>query len=325
MLAAVLVCATAVQAQDTRPIRARDAAAANARDVHELVAQLRPDWLLAGGDPADPASRDRVRVYVGRTLPGGLEALHGLPITNLHSVQLAGPARARQLDERGGFDVAAVVLVRYENPDVTQRAPRRIQVTAGIGGRGLLEERTIATLRDAGFQSAHIDYPWVPPRTNTTFTLHGGAAVGLRGNMGVALNGYHSSKTTARGIRLPPSGGAYAVTNRYTTTDLAAMAYAGTRHVRLAAGPAARLLDWEQGVGGSGRVQLQTGRETVLGAASDVSLTLPPSGRFYLQVTAGGRWFPRHTIPARISAGAPETDLGGVTTYTSIDMGFGLF
>ena len=323
-LAALLFCAGAANAQDTRPIRARDAVPLNVRDVHQLVAQLRPDWLLLGGDPADPASRDRVRVYVGRTLAGGLEALHGMTTTNLHSVELAGPARARQLDRRG-WNVAAVVLVRYEDPNVTQAPSRRIQVTAGLGGRGLLDERTIETLREAGFASAHSDIAWTPPRANTSFTLYGGVAVPLRGDMGVGVNGYHTSKTTARGIRSSATTGraVAALTNRFTTTDLAAVAFAGTRHVRLGLGPAVRLLEWEQGLGGNGQGDLQTGSETVLGAAADVSLTLPPASRFHLHVTAGGRWFPAHTIPGR--SGAPETDLGGLTTYTSIGVGFGLF
>lgn len=322
-LAAVLFCAGAANAQDTRPIRAREAAPLNAQDVHQLVAQLRPDWLLVGGDPADPASRDRVRVYVGRTLAGGLEALHGMTTTNLHSVELAGAARARQLDRRA-WDVAAVLLVRYEDPNVTQAPSRRVQVTAGLAGRGLLEERAIETLRTAGFASAHSEIAWNPSRANSNFTLYGGVAVRLRGDMGVGLNGYHSSETTARGIRSNSNGRAVAaLTNRFTTTDLAAVAFAGTRHVRLGVGPAVRLMKWEQGLGGNGLAELQTGSETVLGAAADVSLSLPPASRLHLQVTAGGRWFPAHTIPGR--AGAPETDLGGLTTYTSIGVGFGLF
>ncbi len=323
VLAAVLLCATAAPAQDTRPIRAREASAANARDVHQLVAQLRPNWLLLGGDPADPASRDRVRVYVGRRLMGGLEALQGMTTSHLHSVQLAGPARARDLDNRRGLDVAAVVLVRYEDPQVTEAAPRRIQVTVGLAGRGLLEERAIGALRDAGYLSFHRDFAWIPPRSNTNYTLYGGVAARLRGNSGVGLNAYHSSTTTARGVRTGPNGLPVSVTNRYTTTDLAALGFAGTRHARLGLGPAARLLEWEQGSGGDGQGDPQAGRETVLGAAADVSLTLPPTGRFHVQVTAGGRWFPAHTLPAR--GQAPETDLGGLTTYTSIGVGFGLF
>ncbi|HEX6913126.1 MAG TPA: hypothetical protein VF142_22135, partial [Longimicrobium sp.] len=278
-MAAVLVLATARQAAAQNPtlIRTREAQAAQARNLYELVEQLRPGWLRVAGDPADPESARKVRVYVRDRDSGGLDALRGMPSENLHSVRIEGPERARLLDPRN-LDVVAVLVVRYENPAVTGADPRRVRLTFGLAERMGLGDRALRSLDDSGWTGYEDRLP----------TAFGAAALRLGGHTGVSA----SVLATSADI-LSSEGEQYqrnvSFRSAFTTVDVAAAAFAEWRFVRLGAGPAARILRYEQGEGYCGCIFLHRGSRTVAGAAGELTL-IGQRGRTHALASLSGRW-----------------------------------
>lgn|GEM_PF-4547349 len=319
-LAAAFLLATASQAaaQNQRPIRRAEAAAVRAADVYEVIQRLRPEWLWAGGNPDDPATATRMRVYVGGRNIGSVHAMRGMTTTNLHSITLGGPARARALDARA-IDVDAVLLVQYEDLAVSNAPPKRFQITLGIGQRALLEDRAEASQRDEGWLGYHPTVGWAYP-TKAPPPLAVGASMRLRGNMGVGANVIRTSNSV-RGVLPIGDLGRY-VTNDYTTFDISATAFAGTRFVRVGAGPAVRLLDYTHAAGACGCNEPREGSATALGAAGDLTFIVPPSGPLNMQLSLGGRWFAPHEIPAYYDD-QPPVEMGGLTLYTTLSFGVG--
>jgi hypothetical protein len=301
-------------AQSPTLIRRREVAAAQAADVYQLVETLRPDWLGMGGDPQDPASRAKVRVWVGETQVGGLEALRGLTTTDLFSVRLVGREVARARDPRLDPAVVAAVLVRYED---APPAPGRIEISAGIGGRGQLRGRARQGMADAGFDMS--DRIFNEPQDNP-LAVYATAKLRLRPHAGVLLNALHTGGHNVRGLpSTPPFVG---VSNRFSTTDLAAEVFTEPSRFRLGAGPALRMLEYRQTTGGCECNDAESGSQVVLGGAADVGVASPAIGRMQLELVLGGRWFPAHAVPAYRSA--PALELGGFTTYLTLGAGFGI-
>jgi hypothetical protein len=300
-------------AQNQRPIRARDVPAAQAADVYQLVEKLRPDWLGLGGDAADPASRAKVRVWVGETHAGGLEALRGLTTTNLSSVRLVGPEVARARDPRLDPAVVGAVLVRYEE---AAAAPRRMELSFGIGRRGELEGRAEQSMLDAGFDTSNrvweenVDHP---------MAFYATGKLRLRHRAGVSLNALHTGGHNVRGMpQTPPFVG---VSSRFSTTDLAAQAFIEPSRFRLGVGPALRMLSYRQTTGGCECNDAEDGSDVVLGGAADLGIASPAFGPMQLELVLAARWFPSHAVPAY--HGAPELELGGFTSYLTLGAGFG--
>lgn len=315
-LAVVLASAAATDApaQSQRPIRRSDVAAAQAADVHQLVETLRPDWLGMGGDPRDPASRAKVRVWVGDTQVGGLEALRGLTTQDLYSVRLVGREVARARDPRLDAEVVAGVFVRYE---AAAPSRGRIGVTAGIASRGQLGSRARQAMSGAGLDLS--DRIW-PENPANPVTVHATARLRLRGGVGASLNVLHTTAQTVRGMpQQPPFVG---VSNRFGTTDVAAQLFVEPSRFRLGAGPAVRLLRYRQALGGCECNEPESGSRVVPGAAADVAVASPAMGRMHLELALAARWFPAHSVPAY--GRAPEMEMGGVTTYLTFGAGFGL-
>lgn len=313
-VAALLVlAATDTAAQNQRPIRERDVAAAQAEDVYQLVEKLRPDWLWMGGDPADAASRARVRVWVDNAQVGGLEALRGLTVARLHSVRIVGREVARARDPGADPSVAGALLVRYETE---APAPGRVEISAGVGRRGELEARARQGMADAGYDlqtriwENGVDRP-------LALTLTG--KLRLRQGLGVSVNALHTGGHNVRGIpRQPPF---VSVSNRFNTTDLTAQLFAERSRFRLGAGPAVRMLGYRQTRGTCECEQAVDGSQVVMGGAADVGVASPAYGPLQLELVYGARWFPSHKLPAY--QGAPELELGGFTTYLTVGAGFG--
>lgn len=314
-LAMILVPAAAMDAaaQNQRPIRRSEVVAAQAADVHQLVERLRPAWLEAGGDPSDPAARARVRVWVGDTQVGGLEALRGLTTDKLFSVRLVGREVARARDPRLSPDVVGAVLVRYED---APPEPGRVELTAGIGRRGEIEPRVRQSFEDAGFDLSNRIWD---SNVSHPLAMHAAARVRLRSRGGVSLGVLHTAGHNVRGI--PPEPPFVGVSNRFSTTDVAAALFVEPSRFRLSAGPALRLLRYRQTTGGCECNDPVDGSEIVPGAAADASVTSPAISRMHLELTYAARWFPSHSIPAYQRA--PEMDLGGFTTYFTLSAGFG--
>lgn len=311
--ALLMLVATDTSAQNQRPIRGRDVAAAQAQDVYTLVEKLRPDWLWVGGDPADPASRAKVRVWVDNAQVGGLEALRGLTVTRLHSVRLAGPEVARARDPRADASVAGALLVRYETEAA---APGRIEISAGLGRRGELEARAREGMAEAGYDlqtriwENGVDRP---------LALFATGKLRLRDQFGVSVNALYTGGHNVRGIpREPPY---ISVSNRFSTADLTAQVFAERSRFRIGAGPALRMLRYTQTRGSCECEQAVNGSQVVLGGGADVGVASPAYGPMQLELVYGARWFPSHTIPAY--QGAPELEMGGFTTYLTLGAGFG--
>ena len=91
------------------------------------------------------------------------------------------------------------------------------------------------------------------------------------------------------------------------------------RYLRLGAGPAVRLLDYEQGDGKCGCLYGRSGSSTVPGLAGDLTLVIRRK-QAYAQAAFMGRWFRPHGIPEHRTT--PEIPLGGWTPYASFGLGF---
>ena len=314
VFAAFLLSAEAA-AQSRRPIRAAEAATVEAVDLYELVEQLRPDWLWMGGDPAVPVAAARVRVFVGYADVGGVQALRGRTTSNLHSIHIAGPQR---MGIPRGTDVAAVLLVRYEDPQVARAPARRFHVTVGGSRRGLLDARAEASHRDNGWPKYHLGA--FTRRTRALPPVYVGVGMRLRGNTGVGANAIRA-RSSVRSVQREGVYGTY-VTNDFTIADISATAFAGNRYVRLGVGPALRLVDYSQAGGSCMCSDVREGSQSVLGAAGDVTLSVPPSGRLQFQMIVSGRWFSSHSLPSY--SGAPPVQLGGSTLYATFGAAFSL-
>lgn len=317
LLALVLVPAAAADAaaQNQRPIRQRDVAAAQVQDVYALVEKLRPDWLWMGGDPRFAASRAKVRVWVGDTQVGGLEALRGLTVENVYSVRLVGRKVARGRDPRLDPEVVGALLVRYEDG---KESRRRFEVTAGIGHRGLLEARAHRSMVDAGLDTLSGAVYWRygisrPPTLSLAGAMH------FRDHAGVSASVLHTGGHNVRGI--PPQPPYEGISNRFSTTDFAAEVFAAPRYLRLGAGPALRVLRYRQSLGSCECREPEAGSRLVVGGAADVGVTVPPTALLHLQLAFAARWFPSHSVPA--NRGLPDLEMGGFTTYLTISGGFG--
>lgn len=308
-MAAVLLWATAgdAAAQNAAVIRTREAEAVQARNLYELIQQLRPDWLLVAGDPADPESARKVRVYLKDQDVGGLDALRGMPTADLHSIRIEGPQRVRLMDPRT-IGVVAVLAVRYENPAVTRAEPRRVRLTFGLAERRGLGARAMRSLDESGWSGYEDRLP----------TALGAAALRLGGRAGL------SASVLATGAEIHSTRGAVYpgvqdYVSEFTIVDVAAGVYAESRFVRLGAGPALRMLQYEQGTGACGCIFPTSGRMTVAGAAADLTF-IGQRGRTHAQASLSGRWFRPHALPAHREA--PELELGGLTTYLSAGVGY---
>lgn len=313
--ALLLLAAKDTAAQNQRPIRQRDVAAAQVQDVYALVEKLRPEWLWVGGDPQFAASRAKVRVWVGDTQVGGLEALRGLAVENLYSVRLVGRQVARGRHPRLDPEVVGALLVRYEDG---KESRRRFEVTAGIGQRGLLEARARQSMVDAGLDtlSGALYWRYGISRPPTVFLA---GAMHLHDHAGVSASVLHTGGHNVRGI--PPRPPYEGISNRFSTTDLAAEVFAAPRYLRLGAGPALRVLQYQQSLGSCECREPEGGSRLVLGGAADVGVIVPPTALLHLQLAFAARWFPSHSVPA--SRGLPELEMGGFTTYLTISGGFG--
>lgn len=315
MAVMLILAAGDAAAQNQRPIRPREVAAAQAIDVYQLVEKLRPDWLWAAGDPALAASRAKVRVWVGDDHVGGLEALRGLTTADLYSVRLVGREVARARDPRLDPEVVAAVLVRYEDGKPSRH---RFEVTAGAGFRTLLEERAREAMIEAGLDSLSTGQYW-RSGISRPLTVFAAGAMHLGEHTGLSLSVLRTSGHNVRGIPLdPPYEG---ISNRFSTTDLAAGVFAESRMVRVGAGPALRLLRYRQFLGACECREPAGGLKPVMGGAADAALIVPPSGPLHLQLMFAARWFPSHGVPA--NRGTPDLELGGFTTYLTIGAGFG--
>lgn len=307
-MAAVLLLATAGEAAaQSSIIRAREAEAAQVRTVYELVQRLRPDWLGVAGDPAEPESARKVRVYLRNEDVGGLDALRGMPTTDLHSIRIEGPERVRMLDPRT-IGVVAVLVVRYENPGVTRAEPRRIRLTFGLAERGGLSGRAMRSLASAGWSGNETHLP----------AAFGAAALRLGPRAGLSASVLATSATihSSEGDRYRVDQSFH---SEFTTVDAAVGLYAESGFVRLGAGPAVRMLRYEQGAGYCGCIFPRTGSTTVAGAAGDLTF-IGQRGRTHGQASLSGRWFRPHAIPAHREA--PALEVGGLTTYFSVGVGY---
>jgi hypothetical protein len=315
-LGVALISATATDAaaQEQRPIRAREAAVVQVADVRELVEKLRPGWLWMGGDPQYAASRAKVRVWVGGTQVGGLEALRGLGTANLHSIRLVGRRVARAHDPGLNPDVVGALLVRYESGPPR---PRRFEVSAGLGLRSLLESRARQSMIDAGLDSLSQIAYWRRGFSHPA-TVFASAAMHLRPGVGVSASVLHTGDHNVRGI--PPAPPVLGISNRFRTTDVSLGVFAAPGMLRLGAGPAVRVLRYEQALGRCECLEPEGGTRLVPGAAGDAGLVAPPTGPLRAQLRLAARWFPSHVVPA--NRGTPDLQLGGFTTYVTIGAGF---
>lgn len=308
-------------AQDLRPIRAADTVGVDAPTVYQLIERLRPEWLRVAGDPADLASRERVRVFRGGTSVGGLDALLGMPVEGLVSVRLAGPQAAVARDPRTPPDAVAAILVLY----ATDRRSRRVEFVVGVGRRGAaIRHRAAASLAEDGWDRSLADlHSWASPH-RTPGTLFAAASMHVRPYAGVTVTAHRTGQFNVRGISPVPDPPRPPLpqTTWIGTTDLAATVFARRHMLRAAAGPALRVADYRRTTGYCECRDQETGRAVALGAAGDVGMVFPPFGPVVLQLQASVRWFPPHGIPA--GGGMPRIELGGVTTYVSLGAGFGL-
>ena len=322
-LAAALLlaaCAVPAAAQDLRPIRAADTVGVGAPNLVRLVERLRPEWVRAGGDPTEPTSWPRVRVFRGGVFAGGLDALHGMPVEGLTRIQLAGPRAALARDPRTPKDATAAILVTY----ATDRRARRVEFVLGAGRRSTgVQERAASSLVEAGWDPAvRTSNAWTAPERQPG-TVFAAATVNMHRRAGVTLSAHRTGEFNVRGIAdqdppLPPLGH----TTWFGTTDVAATVSVRSPWVRAGVGPALRVVDYRRTTGYCECREVESGATAAAGVAADLGIVFPPYGPAVMHLQASARWFPSHGVPA--GAGMPRIEVGGIATYVAVGAGFGL-
>lgn len=118
--------AVPVEAQRARPIRRGEIQRAQAANLYDLLAAVRPDWLAAGGDTTD-LGQARVLVLVGGVPRGTLAGLRGLGTEEVESVRLEMVEEYERRRQLRVDEFAAVLLVQPLEP------PERIFVVGSLG------------------------------------------------------------------------------------------------------------------------------------------------------------------------------------------------
>jgi hypothetical protein len=297
VLAALVLASTPASAQargDRIPVA--ELTRAQGTNLYEAVAELRPEWMSLGGDAADPASRDRVLVFIDGRHVGDLSALWTIETRSVAAIQLRSPEYVRRTYPRyprTEFNAAIYVATRAAPEDLPQ-GRFTVSLDGGIAVRSRLSNLGDA-LADAGYDKdfKELDNGIVEfTRKGTAQPLVLGGTVAYRavGPWGVALAGVHTLEGFAAGYN-PDTD--LALTATMTATEGALLVTRDLNRLRIGVGPALRVVDWTWASGFCQCVDEQGSSDSVIGVALEGAfLVRMPRVPVMPQVRALARYYP---------------------------------
>lgn len=309
LLAAVLLAPAPAEAQQARPIRRGEIVRAEAANVYDLLAALRPEWLAAGGDTTELAQA-RVLVLVGGVPSGTLAGLRMLGTEEVESVRLETPEEYHQRGQRRVDQYAAVLLVQPLEP----REPR-VFVVGSLGTADRSTADQVDThLRSNGYGRLGIVLTH-DQEPRTVWMLGAGVRLtNLFGAEGVVLMTDDLVKDGARvqdvvEIRMKVTEYAFPVTLRRSV-------------FRLGVGPAVRASRWEWTSGNCRCDEPARGEATTWGVIG-LAAVGAGRGRLYAEGRLQASFYPAHEIEAYRTI--PRGEVGqGRTVFGAVGVGLRL-
>lgn len=281
LLTGLSLAAVPAEAQRARPIRRGEIERAQAANLYDLLAAVRPDWLAAGGDTTD-LGQARVLVLVGGVPRGTLAGLRGLGTEDMESVRLEMAEEYERRGQRRVDEFAAVLLVQPLEPrerifvvgsvgtadrETARQAERHLRGN-GYGRLGAVltreyEPRTVWML-GAGYRLS---------------TLFSAEAVMLK-NDGFLQDGVSAKDVVQIEMRV---------------TEISAPLTVHWNMLRVGAGPAARLTRWEWASGHCRCEEVQKRNQSTLGLTT-LAAVGAGRGRLYAEGRVQMSFYPAESV-----------------------------
>lgn len=309
LLAVLALAATPAEAQQERPIRRREIERAQAANLYDLLAALRPEWLAAGGDTTDLAQA-RVLVLIGGVPSGTLAGLRVHGTEDAESVHLETPEEFHQRGRQRVDRYAAVLLVEPLDP-----YRPRVFVVGSLG----TADRTIANevethLRSNGYGRIGIvltrNYE---PRSEWML----GAGLRFAGPFSVEAVMLWNEGLVKDGIDVQD-----VVQIEMDVTELSFPVTVQRSVLRVGVGPAVRLSRWEWMSGNCRCEEVTTGSSRTVGWTT-LAAVGAGRGRLYAEGRVQASFFPAGELDAYRSL--PRVEVGrGRTFFGAVGVGFRL-
>lgn len=291
----------------------------SAPQLYDAVAELRPDWLLLGGDPATPGAADGVVVFLDGRHIGNVLALRGILTEQVVAARVRSQSYVRRTNPRfprQEFAAAIYVSTRGHRSAPTGRitvsldggfSPRSLPhvVRDALQEAGYTRESALGPLGDVKFLDKGTPFP---P------SIGGGVYIGMRGALGVGATAQHTLKGWTGGY---DADRGHAVSAFITTTEAAVLLTASRSAVRLGVGPSVRTVKWDWSEGFCQCSTPETSNSTAAGAALEMAALLPVgASRVMPQFRLLARWYPTHD--PSYGELPDEVDAGGFTATLSL-------
>ncbi|HEX6371059.1 MAG TPA: hypothetical protein VF006_19230 [Longimicrobium sp.] len=311
-----------LHAQEERPLRRREIEQTGAVSLRDAIAAARPHWLILGGDTADAASASRVLVFVDDGELGDLRSLTTISAARVQSVTVRSGTLARQRNPRLAHREFTAAL--YVSTIVVRApgAPRRrlsVSVNAGMAIQSQAG-RVRSALGREGYRSVLPPLQaWAREGESSPATYGGVVHYAVRGDLGAELEVQHTPEAFFGGIRGDENP---IVSGFFTTSEAALMATWSRTAARAGLGVAYRTTRWDLARAYCQCEDNTSSSTSALGLAAGVALQLPADAAWFVQLRGQARYFPSHRSPEYAGPGA--LDVGGLTVYSGVGLGFRL-
>lgn len=296
----------------------------SAKDLYALITVQRPDWLTVMVDSADLNDPDRITVYLNGALLGNLQALMGLPLDGVRSVDFTSAHRWElHGDHPPSASATALILIK----------------TSFSLREWLLVERD-------GWSVAI--FPWgaavgQPARTmESALSRAGHGEIQSRGSVGSVLLGVHYPVKNSLAVELllgeshnglshatSSGGGGWnkRVNIRHDARVAIGLLSYKLKPLGIGVGPALSLTDWKWSAHDPCEcLHVQKESTSQFGLAADLSLRVPGRSRVYADIRTQALYFQ----PAELQdypveyREMPATSAGGVTYALRFGLGIRL-
>ncbi|HEX5872384.1 MAG TPA: hypothetical protein VFY65_18270, partial [Longimicrobium sp.] len=311
-----------LHAQEERPLRRREIEQTGAASLRDAIAAARPHWLLLGGDTTDAASAAQVLVFVDDGEAGDLRALAPIAAARVQSVTVRSGILARQRNPRLAHRQFAAAI--YVSTIVVRDpgGPRRrlsVSVNGGMGIQGQASQ-VRAEFNHRGYRSVLPPFQaWAREGEPSPMTYGGVVHYAVRGDLGAELEVQHTPEAFFGGIRPAEQP---VVSGFFTTSEAALMATWSRTAARAGIGVAYRTTSWELARAYCQCEENESSSTSAFGLAGGVALQLPADAAWFVQLRGQARYFPSHPSPDY--AGPGSMNVGGLTVYSGIGLGFRL-
>lgn len=321
VMAALLLSAATAAAQPDAELSARDLRDVSAPHLYDAIAQLRPHWLPAAGDPAGGAGGPRVVVYLNGRHTGDARVLLNIPTGEVTQARVRSADYVRRTDPRfprEEFDLAIYVVTRAA-PRQSPQGRVTVSLDAGfnprslghvmddaLGGAGYRAKFAASDLGVVRFEDEGTPYP---PSVGATINY------GLRGLWGLAATAQHTPGGWSGGYNPETST---AVSADLTSTEGALLVTREAGVVRAGVGPAYRHVRWEWSRGFCQCAGQQTTSGGALGVAAEALAELPLSGRVFPGFRLLARYYPSQN--AEYESLEQPVDTGGLVVTFGVSL-----